>query len=104
MAFPDLPSNVGKRGKTVMPPDGEVFRYEIVDEVREFQDDSKTKVIVLQLIKFDDKRTEVRLGYYIIGKKPKMRGRWVWGQFAAFMPTHIFQSVIRQATKRGWFT
>jgi hypothetical protein len=28
--------------------------------------------------KFEDKRIEVRLGYYIIGKKPKLRGRWVW--------------------------
>ena len=25
--------------------------------------------------KFEDKRIEVRLGYYIIGKKPKLRGR-----------------------------
>jgi hypothetical protein len=23
-----------------------------------------------------------RFGYYIIGKKPKMKGKWVWGQAA----------------------
>lgn len=104
MTPPHIPSKIGKRGKTVMPLDGEVLQYTIVDEVREFQDSSKTKVIVLQLVQFDDRRTEVRLGYYIIGKKPKMRGRWVWGQYAAFMPTHIFQSLVRQATERGWFS
>lgn len=103
MTSPELPSNIRKRGKVVMPPDGEVFHFEIVDEVRKFQDDSKTKIIVLQLIKFDDGKKEIRLGYYIIGKKPKMRGRWVWGQYAALMPAQIFHSVIQQATKKGWF-
>lgn len=86
-----------------MPPDGEVLRYLIADEVREFQDGSRTKVIVLQLIQFHDQRKEIRLGYYIIGKKPKMRGRWVWGQYAAFMPAEVFQSLVKKATNRGWF-
>jgi hypothetical protein len=54
-------------------------------------------VVVLQLVRFDDGRKEIRLGYYIIGKKPKMRGRWVWGQYATFMLTRVFQSLIRKA-------
>jgi hypothetical protein len=44
--------------------------------------------------KFEDKRIEVRLGYYIIGKKPKMRGRWVWDQFAALLPLRDFRALI----------
>ena len=104
MPFSPLPSHVGKRGKSVMPPDREIVRYQIIDEISKFQDSSKSKVIVLQLVEFDNRKTEVRIGYYIIGKKPgKMRGRWVWGQYAAFMPLKVFQSLVSEARKRGWF-
>jgi hypothetical protein len=103
-ALPPLPSNVGKRGKAVMPPDRRVLRFTITDEVRSFADSRRTKVVVLQLVRFDDGRKEVRLGYYIIGKKPKMRGRWVWGQYATFMLTRVFQSLIRKAIERQWFS
>lgn len=100
---PKLPSNVGKRGKAVMPPENSMNTFTIVDEVRKFQDSSQSKIIVLQRIRFSNDRTEVRLGYYIIGKKPKMRGKWVWGQYATFMPERIFRSIFKQTVIRGWF-
>jgi hypothetical protein len=52
--------------------------------------------------KFEDKRIEVRLGYYIIGKKPKLRGRWGLGQFAALLPLRDFRALIRAAEKKRW--
>ena len=85
-----------------MPPNGLIIRYVVKDEVRAFQNARKDKIIVMQLMEFEDQRQEIRVGYYIIGKLPKMRGRWVWGQFAAFMPIGIFRQLIRKATKRGW--
>lgn len=104
MPFPPLPSRVGKPGQSKMPPDGTVLHYKIIDEVRQFQDRSKSKLIVLQLVEFDDRKPEIRVGYYIIGKKPgRMKGRWVWGQYAAFMPLPVFRSIIRKAKVRGWF-
>jgi hypothetical protein len=101
---PQLPDNIGKRGKCVMPPDGAELCYLITDEVRCFQDRTRSKVIVLPRIDFDDGRVEVRLGYYIIGKKPKMRGRWVWGQYATILPAACLAEVFREAERRGWFT
>jgi len=102
MTYLKLTTTVGKRGKSVMPPDGEIIKYVVQDEVRAFQDARKDKIIVLQLMEFEDKRKEFRVGYYIIGKLPKMRGRWVWGQYAAFMPIRIFRQLIRKAIKKGW--
>ena len=100
--LPVLPSKIGARGKLIVPPDGCVLRYTITDEVRVTQSDMREKILCLQRIEFEDKRIEVRLGYYIIGKKPKMRGRWVWGQFAALMPLRDFRALIRVAEKKGW--
>ena len=101
--LPKLPSTVGKRGKSVMPPDGRIVAYEVIDEVRSFQDPSKEKVLILQLMRLATGKKEVRVGYYIIGKLPKMKGKWVWGQFAAFMPLSVFSKLVRLATRRGWF-
>lgn len=101
--LPPLPSNVGKRGKIVVPPNGEIFHYTITDEIRVPQTGKPEKVLCLQHIEFQgDKRVEVRLGYYIIGKKPKMSGKWVWGQFAALMPLKDFKTLVQKAVKKGW--
>jgi hypothetical protein len=101
--LPELPSKIGKPGKLVMPPDGEVLHYTITDEIRLPQSDAPQKILCLQRIEFvKDKRVEVRLGYYIIGKLPKMRGKWVWGQFATFLPLGDFRKLIRLAEKKGW--
>ncbi len=104
--LPELPSNVGKRGKLICPPDGHVVHYIIRGEVRVRQSDKREKILCLQRIEFQEgrlkPRVEVRLGYYIIGKKPKMRGRWVWGRFAALMPLKDFKAIIKKAEKQGW--
>jgi hypothetical protein len=101
--YPVLPSTVGKRGRSVMPPDGRHVRYRVVDEVRAYQDGEKNKVVLMQLMRLEDRRYEIRVGYYIVGKLPKMRGKWVWGQFAAFIPPGIFKRLVASASKRGWF-
>ena len=87
-----------------MPPDGEIIKYTVIDEVRTFQDSSHNKLLILQLMQLDDGKREVRVGYYIIGKLPKMRGKWVWGQYAAFIPLPVFRRLINMATRRGWFS
>jgi hypothetical protein len=58
-----------------------------MDEITRQHTGVDTKIICLQLLRFDeDGREQIRVGYYVIGKKPKMGGRWVWGQFATMMP------------------
>ena len=41
--------------------------------------------------------------FFVIGKKPKMLGKWVWGQYATFMPVKDFVWIIRRAEKQKWF-
>lgn len=103
MALPELPTNIGKSGTLKIPPDGKVLRFKIVDEIRRAQSDLPEKIIVLQRIEFEGGKEEFRLGYYVIGKRPKMKGKWVWGQFATFLPKKDFVAVFREAEKRGWF-
>jgi hypothetical protein len=86
-----------------MPPDGRVISFEVIDEVREFQDKTRTKVLLMQLVRLDDGKKEIRVGYYIIGKLPRMKDRWVWGQYAAFIPLPVFRRLLRKAFAKGWF-
>lgn len=63
-----------------MPPHGKILQFTVIDEIRRTQSDAPNKMICLELIRFDeDGRKELRLGYYILGKLPTMRDRWVWG-------------------------
>lgn len=100
-AIPLAPKRKGKRGKLVLP-DGTCMGYTIEDELSIPQRDLPTKSIHLQRVRFDDGREEMRLGYYIIGKKKRMRGKWVWGQFATLMPASDFRKIVRLAERNGW--
>lgn len=86
-----------------MPPDGEIIQFTVIDEVRAFQDAERKKVLIMQLMQLETGKREIRVGYYIIGKLPKMKDRWVWGQYAAFIPLPVFRRLIDKATHRGWF-
>ncbi len=99
---PDFCTTIGKKGKTVEPVTDIKHHYQVVDEVTHVQSDNVGKVIILQKIQFDDGKMELRLGYYIIGKKPKMEGRWVGGQYATFTPVLDFQQIIAKAQAKGW--
>lgn len=103
MRYPSPQSRIGKKGTLVIPPSGERMRFEVVDEIRRFQSGLSSKTIALEKIQFEDGRIELRLGYYIIGKKPKMLGRWVWGQYATLLPVEDFAAVVGEARRRGWF-
>lgn len=99
---PPLPDNRGKTGTGDWPGVGK-RKFTILDEVRHFQSNYPEKAFYLQKLKFNDNGAiEYRLGYYIIGKKPKMKGKWAWGQFAPLMPVQDFRAIIRKAKKKGW--
>jgi hypothetical protein len=101
--LPALPSRVGKKGILIMPPDGKQLRFTVIDEIVQVQSDLPSKQICLQRVRFEDGREEVRLGYYIIGKKPRMKDKWVWGQYATFLPMKDFKYLVAQAQRRRWF-
>lgn len=102
--YPTLKSRIGQKGVIVQPITKEKVYFEILDEILMPQSGAKNKRLCFQKIMFTkDKRIELRLGYYIIGKKPKMRGKWVWGQFSMMIPIKDFIVLIEEAKSRGWF-
>jgi len=55
----------------------------------------------LQDIVFKNGQNEIRIGYYIIGKKPAMCGWWVWGQYCPFIPKSDFKRLLKKARTKG---
>ncbi len=58
------------------------------------------KVFILQEL-VSERGKLIRIGYYIIGKKQKMNGKWVWGQFCPFITIKDLKSLINKAEKEG---
>ena len=93
--------NIGKKGRLVLP-DRSFLNFTILDEIRRPQSELPTKIIYLQKVKFEDGRIELRLCYYIVGKLPKMKGKWLFGQFATLLPAQDFKAIVDEAKDRGW--
>jgi hypothetical protein len=97
------PETIGKKGTSVMP-DGTVGHFIVVDEIKRQASNTPEKYLYLQKVKhLHNEDIELRFGYYILGKKPRMKGKWVWGQYAPFIQLKDFQAMIQEAQKRGWF-
>ena len=103
MEYPKLESNKGKTGSRKHPVTGEKRHFTIEDEIRKTQSNKKDKIIVLQKLRFQDNEVVLRLGYYIVGKLPKMKNKWTWGQYAPFIPIRDFKSIYRTVLKKSWF-
>ena len=43
--------------------------------------------------------TEYRLGYFIVGKIGRAKGKWIWGQFCPLIPRRDFLKLIQKAKK-----
>jgi hypothetical protein len=100
--IPELPDNIGKR-RRIKDIRGNPRYFVIVDEIRLQQSTQDQKAIYLQQLQFEeDGGLEFRLGYYMISKKPRFAGRWVWGQYATMMPVNDFQEIIHLAKEKGW--
>lgn len=89
--------------------DDKKMRFRVFDEIhcRHKLDKRLAKItdkeIYLQLIEFKESgEKQLRLGYYMIGVKPGMKGRWVWGQYCAIVPKREMEWLIRKAKAKGW--
>ena len=102
VTYPKKLDHKDTKGQTKDPADGTISKFTIVDEIIIPQSDAPPKLIYLQKIVFEDKKVELRLCYYIIGKLPKMKGKWVFGQYATFLPAKDFKKITNEARKRGW--
>lgn len=99
---PPLPVNIGKIRK-IKTIDGQIRHFKIEDEIIQPQKNNDRKIIVLQKMKYLEKNEiEFRFGYYMIGLKPKARGRWVWGQFCLLIPHKDLLLLLKEAYERKW--
>jgi len=98
---PPLPSRVGKetRRKTI---DGAPLIYTVEEEEVFVAPSNDAKAFCFQKLRFDDGRTEFRLCYYMIARRPKMKGKWAFGQFAPMMTPDELALMFRIARERGW--
>lgn len=96
----NLPELKPKRSGKVTDINGIRKGFTIDKQVELSQSDNPEKIFVLQEIVFEDGKKEIRIGYYIIGKKPKMRGKWVWGQYCPMIPRQDFEELIKLAKKK----
>ncbi len=100
--YNELPSTLGKVANLSFP-DGSTMQWQVVDEIRRNED--AEKILILQRLKAiaSSEQFMFRFCYYIIGKKPRMRGRWVFGQFAPFISGEDFSAIIMEAQAKKWF-
>lgn len=42
---------------------------------------------------------EYRIGYYIVGKIGRAKGKWVWGQFCPLIPAEDLKKLLEKAKK-----
>lgn len=103
MNLPLFPDGIGKV-RTHTAIDGRLVQYIIDDEIVRRQESARNpKLIYFQRIKFaEDGRTEYRFTYYMLGQKPRTRGRWVFGQYSLFIPPRDLSALLRKARRKGW--
>ncbi len=101
MRTPLKPSRKGKTS-TIKNILGKKRNFTVIDEIKRSESVNKEKLIVLQKLLFEDGTIRYRLGYYIIGKKPKMAGKWVWGQYAPIMRKRDFRAILQRVLKKKW--
>jgi len=96
-----LPELVIKGSGSLIDIGGKRKNFKIGKFVTLRQSNYPGKIFVLQEILFDDGKKEIRIGYYIIGKKPRSKGRWVWGQYCPFFPKKDLIKLVDKAKKKG---
>jgi hypothetical protein len=99
--YPELLSNIGK-AVDLKFPDGSTMQWQVMDEIRKEEDAEKIFVLQRLCRKGGGNQEMFRFGYYIIGKKPKMKDRWTWGQYAPFVTAADFSAIIKEAQNRKW--
>ena len=98
---PPLPSRLGKisHRKAI---DGRPLVYTVIDEIKFVASSSNGKAFYVQKLQFEDRREEFRICYYMIAHRPRMRGKWAYGQFAPMMTKEEMRAIFQKITDKGW--
>jgi hypothetical protein len=96
-----LPKRLGKKTKT-KKIDGTPLIYTIIDEEVFLAKSSTKKAFCLHKLRHEDGKEEFRIGYYMIAHKPRMRGRWAWGQYAPMMTKEEMAEIFDKLKTKRW--
>jgi len=90
---------------SIITQDGEKVRGIISGSVRLQESGHNNKQLVLERIRFDNfpgyPKTLFRIGYFMLGKKRRMRDKWVWGQYAPLFKRQDLKRLISKAQQKG---
>lgn len=100
MNYPSLPSRLNKETKR-KDINGDKMHYTVVDENIFVAPSNPEKAFAIHKLKFSNDREEYRIGYYMIAKKPRVRGKWAWGQSAPMMTKEEAKMIVEHLKK--WF-
>ena len=104
--LPPLPSRLGKTTKT-KGISGDPMEYTVVDEdvfvaPSSLESPRHGKAFAIYKLQHSDGRVQFRLGYYMIAHRPRMKGKWAWGQYATMMTPKEMAVIFERAKKKGW--
>lgn len=97
--LPELKSHIGASVEFKNTNLGDAHGV-VIDEV--CVEDHPGKIVKAQLIEFERGRREVRVAYWIEGKKESVRGKWVFGQFSSTMTLKTWSRLLYEVSKRDW--
>lgn len=101
------PSRVGKVTETTNI-DGTPFVYKVEEQEILVAPSNPQKAFLLQKLivqrggGVEPSSVLLRIGYYIIAHKPRTRGKWAWGQFAAMMTPVELKIIVKKMEEKGW--
>lgn len=98
---PPLPKRLGKKTETT-GIDGSPLVYTVIDEEVFLAKSNPSKAFCLHKFRHSDGREGLRIGYYMIAHKPRMKGKWAWGQFAPMMTKEEMSEIFDTIKKKGW--
>lgn len=98
---PPLPTRLNKLTET-KGIDGSPMVFTVVEEKILPAKSNPNKAFALHKFKKADGSEEFRLGYYMIAHKPRMKGKWAWGQFAPMMTKDELLDIVKQMKALKW--
>lgn len=98
---PSLPSRIGKT-TTRKKIDGTSLVFTVEVEEVFAAPSNPDKAFCLQKLKFADGEVGYRFSYYMIAHKPRMKGKWAFGQFAPMMTAEELKVVFEKIKAKGW--
>lgn len=90
-----------RRAGYMVSREGKREKFTIGEYILLRQSSAKHKVFVLEELIFDSGIRQLRLGYYMLGRKGNMKNKWVWGQYCPFIPKKDFNKLYEMAKKKG---